>query len=147
MSTIRLYIDEDLEEDAFVDALRQQRFDVQTVTEAARRDDTDSIQMEHAHWSGRVLCSYNIRDFSRIHGEWLSEGRNHSGLILLHQQRLSHLVQEPLGQHLLFRVRWAIEEGLLHSQRTLWPAGILHSGQKAEERAGSEVGAYSTRSR
>ena len=36
---------------------------------------------------GRVLCSFNARDFNRLHNEYLAQGKQHAGIILVQQQR------------------------------------------------------------
>jgi len=29
-----------------------------------------------------ALLTYNVKDFARIHGEWLTAGRHHAGILL-----------------------------------------------------------------
>jgi hypothetical protein len=36
-----------------------------------------------------VLYSFNIRDYSVLHEQWIASGREHSGIILASQQRYS----------------------------------------------------------
>lgn len=50
---------------------------------------SDTEQLEHATRDGRILYSFNIGDYYRLHTEWLTTGRNHAGLILAPQQRYS----------------------------------------------------------
>ncbi len=38
---------------------------------------------------GRVLCTFNIGDFAALHAVYLTEGRQHAGILLVHQQRYS----------------------------------------------------------
>ena len=38
---------------------------------------------------GRVLYSSNIGDFCRLHNDFIAEGRDHAGIILVSQQRYS----------------------------------------------------------
>jgi len=38
---------------------------------------------------GRVLCSFNVRDFYRLHSDYLAQGRPHAGIILMRQQYYS----------------------------------------------------------
>jgi hypothetical protein len=49
----------------------------------------DAEQLQYATDSGRAIVSNNIGDFCVIHGEWLTAGRDHSGLILFPQQAYS----------------------------------------------------------
>jgi len=36
-----------------------------------------------------VLLTFNVSDYYKLHTLYLSEGRQHAGMILVHQQRLS----------------------------------------------------------
>jgi hypothetical protein len=48
---------------------------------------SDEAHLEYAARHGRVICSFNVADFARLHGEWLSLGRNHAGILLVQQLR------------------------------------------------------------
>jgi len=87
--TIRLYVDEDAMDQDLVRALRVRGVDVTTALEAGMiaRDDKDHL--EYATRQGRALYSFNVGDFYRLHTEFLSEGKSHSGIILAPQQRYS----------------------------------------------------------
>jgi hypothetical protein len=49
----------------------------------------DESQLTFAASQGRVLVSYNARDFASLHLDWLEHGRSHSGILILPQQRYS----------------------------------------------------------
>jgi Tfp pilus assembly protein PilZ len=49
------------------------------------RDDQDHLN--HATAQGRVLYSFNIGDYNRIHSEYISQNKSHAGIILAQQQR------------------------------------------------------------
>lgn len=51
------------------------------------RSDEDHLQ--HATRDGRVLYSFNIRDYSLLHDRWLAGGKAHAGIVLARQQRYS----------------------------------------------------------
>jgi uncharacterized protein DUF5615 len=87
--TIRLYLDDDSLAKALVKALRDNRIDVVTTIEARMNGRDDEEHLAYAAEQGRVLCSFNTRDFYRIHSEWLAEGKSHAGIILAQQQRYS----------------------------------------------------------
>lgn len=87
MSRIRLYIDEDAIAQSFIDALRLREVDVVTVAEARMLHKTDEEQLSWATEKGRVLFSFNIGDFYRLHTERLQQGSSHAGIILSKQQR------------------------------------------------------------
>src|SRR6266849_1675129 len=45
---------------------------------------------EHLLWAAtqkRALYSFNVRDYCRLHAEFLTQGRSHAGIILAKQQR------------------------------------------------------------
>ena len=89
MSQIRLYFDEDIMEKALVQALRVREVDVLTVGDAGRVGRNDEEQLLWATQQGRVLYSSNIGDFYRLHRQFLTEERIHTGIILVPQQRYS----------------------------------------------------------
>ena len=86
---IRLYFDEDSMRHALVKALRMRGIDVLTALEADMIERDDSEHLDFAKEYGRVLCSFNIGDFYRLHTEYLSQGKSHTGIILSRQQRYS----------------------------------------------------------
>ena len=89
MSQIRLYIDEDSGDTGLVRSLQNQAIDVVTVLSTNRRGYSDEAQLIWATEQGRVLYSSNIRDFYRLHTNFLLEYRLHAGIILVQQQRYS----------------------------------------------------------
>ncbi len=70
---LRLYCDEDSEQDALVMALRKRGVDVLTTLEAGMLEEADDRQLEYAAEHGRVIYSFNAGDFCRLHSEWMSE--------------------------------------------------------------------------
>jgi len=86
---LRLYFDEDSLTHALVIALRARGVDLLTALEAGMLERSDEEHLEYATAEGRVLYTFNIADFSRIHSAWLSAGRGHAGLILAPQQQYS----------------------------------------------------------
>ena len=89
MSQIRLYVDEDAAQHAVVDGLRARGVDVLTVLDAAKTSATDEEQLEFAALQGRSIYTLNVDDFCRLHSEFLSQGREHAGVILIPRQRYS----------------------------------------------------------
>jgi hypothetical protein len=35
--------------------------------------------------NNRVICTFNIRDFSKLHKQFLAENQVHAGIVLMHQ--------------------------------------------------------------
>ena len=50
---------------------------------------SDEEHLRHSSSDGRVLYSFNIKDYSLLHEQWTASGREHSGIILALQQRYS----------------------------------------------------------
>ncbi len=85
MSVIRLYLDEDSMNRALLMALRQRDIDVMTVREVKREGFSDEEQLLWAGQNSRVICTYNVRDFSKLHKQFLAESRFHAGILLMQQ--------------------------------------------------------------
>jgi predicted nuclease of predicted toxin-antitoxin system len=86
---IQLYLDEDASARAVAHNLRVRRVDVTTVREQGRTGLPDSEQLDYATQQGRVICTCNISDFVQLHTEYMAQGKNHAGIILIHQQHFS----------------------------------------------------------
>jgi hypothetical protein len=82
MSKIRLYLDED-----FIQALRSRNVDVLTVADVGMLNQSDEEQLNWARDNGRVIFSFNTRDFYRLHTAIIQKGLSHAGIILAPQQR------------------------------------------------------------
>ena len=82
MSRICLYLDEDSTACGLVESLRSRGVDVVVVGEVNRYGYSDEEQLRWATTHNRVLYSANIRDFYRIHTDFLSREEFHSGIIL-----------------------------------------------------------------
>lgn len=88
MSIIKLYLDEDSQSRALIQALSSRNVNVIAANEAGMMGKLDH---EHLQWSDvhdRVMYTFNVRDFYRIHSETLASNGSHSGIILS-QQHLS----------------------------------------------------------
>jgi uncharacterized protein with PIN domain len=87
--TLRLYIDEDSMRHSLVRALRVRGVDVVTPLDTGTVGYEDARQLEWAEREGRVLFSANCSDFCRLHKEFHTTGRHHSGIVLVQQGRFS----------------------------------------------------------
>jgi hypothetical protein len=81
--TIRLYIDEDAMDKDLVQALRARGVDVMTALDAAMIQCSDEEHLEYATLEGRVLYSFNVGDFYRLHTGYIAQGKSHAGSSLL----------------------------------------------------------------
>jgi len=86
---IRFYLDEDAMSRALTHNLRVRGIDVLTVSEAGKEALGDEEQLVFAQTQGRVIYTCNVRDFQRLHTEYLTQGKEHAGIILLAQQTFS----------------------------------------------------------
>src|ERR1700691_109528 len=89
MSRIRLYFDEDAMQHALVVALRARHVDVVIASDCGMVNRSDEAHLRRSSSEGRVLYSFNVRDCSSLHVQWVAQGEVHSGIILAFQQRYS----------------------------------------------------------
>lgn len=100
---------------SLVAALRARGTDVQTVVEAGLRGKGDEIQLQWAASKKRVIYTSNASDFCRLHKEYLENGTEHAGIIVVPRQRYNLKQQirlllnviktksaEDMQNHLLF---------------------------------------------
>jgi predicted nuclease of predicted toxin-antitoxin system len=86
---IRLYFDEDSMHRSLVRALRARGVDVITALDAGMIEQADADHLDYATEQGRVLCSFNVGDFYRLHADYVTQGKPHAGIILMRQQYYS----------------------------------------------------------
>ena len=90
---ITLYLDEDVHKKVAY-ALRTKGFDVLHTSEAEKRGTSDREQLHYATALKRTIFTFNIRDFIMLHKKWLSEGKEHCGIIVSPQLDISTLVKK-----------------------------------------------------
>ena len=86
---IRLYLEEDSMSHALVRGLRARGVDVVTALEEGMSERDDEEHLEFAAKIGRALYSFNVADFYDLHSRFLSEGKDHAGVILTRQQQFT----------------------------------------------------------
>jgi hypothetical protein len=62
---------------------------VTTALEQDMIEQSDSAHLDYATAQGRVLYSFNVGDFCRLHAEYLTKGKSHAGIIVSPQQSYS----------------------------------------------------------
>ena len=87
--TIRLYVDEDAMDKDLVGALRARGVDVVTALDVGMIERRDEQHLEYATAQGRVLYTFNVKDFYLLHAIFQEKNRPHAGIILVRQQRYS----------------------------------------------------------
>ena len=86
---IRLYLDEDSMRRSLVRALRARGIDVITALDAGMIEREDRAHLAYAAEQGRVVCTFNVGDFYRLHSEYVARGQRHAGIVLMRQQHYS----------------------------------------------------------
>ncbi len=74
---------------SLVRALRSRGVDVMTALDVEMIEQDDANHLNFATQQGRVLCSFNVGDFHRLHAEYTARGKSHAGIILMRQQHYS----------------------------------------------------------
>jgi hypothetical protein len=86
---VTFYFDEDSAQHRLIAALRSHSIDVVSSLDCGMNARDDESQLSLASAQGRVLVSANVRDFAALHKAWLARGCEHSGILLIPQQRYS----------------------------------------------------------
>lgn len=107
MTQIRLYLDEDTMDRDLLAALRLRNVDVLSTGEAQMLSRSDEEQLKWALENQRVIYSFNIRDFYKIHTKWIEERRDHSGIVLGFQ---NYSIGEQMRRILRITARKSAEE-------------------------------------
>ena len=90
---VRLLLDEDIHKSA-AEQLRLRGYDAVHVTELGRAGLSDEDQLHFAHRQNRVLASFNIRDYVKLHKLFLSAKTPHSGIILSKQIPIGEFIKK-----------------------------------------------------
>lgn len=92
---IKLYLDENVPV-AVSTALRLRGYDVVTVKDAGRKGLSDFEQLQYASSQNRVIFTFNVADFCKIHSVFMKESFDHSGIILSRQFPIGTIVKALL---------------------------------------------------
>jgi predicted nuclease of predicted toxin-antitoxin system len=87
-----LYTDEDMSA-LIATLLRYRGLDMTTVPEQATLGKTDREQLEFATSLGRCILTHNRVDFERLHLQYIEEGRQHYGIIVVPQKNAYEIAQ------------------------------------------------------
>ena len=93
---ITLYFDEDAQDSDLIRALDLRGASVIGAWAAGMRERKDEEHLLWATAQKRTLYSFNVRDYCRLHAEFLVQGRSHAGIIVAKQQHYS--VGEQMGR-------------------------------------------------
>ncbi len=89
MSRICLYLDEDTIQNALIKALRNADLDIITTADVGMLGYSDEEQLIWSTEHKRVIYSFNIGDFCRLHRDYMVQGKTHGGIIVARQQQYS----------------------------------------------------------
>jgi hypothetical protein len=92
---IKLYFDENVPE-AIAVAVRLRGYDVATVRDAGTKAASDLDQLRYASLQKRVLFTFNVADFVKLHEEFAVADRRHSGILLSKQLPIGIVVKRLL---------------------------------------------------
>lgn len=83
----RAYADENFDA-RVIEALRRRGFDVLTARDVGMLGADDQAQLTYAAATGRVLLTFDRRDFRRLHAQRQQEAEPHAGIALVPQSRV-----------------------------------------------------------
>ena len=95
---MKLYFDEHVHP-LVAATLRERGIDCLTTQEAGNLGRTDEDQLRYASEQGRILVTFDRRDFLMLARQWAVTGRSHAGLILSAQCALPELLRYLLHCH------------------------------------------------
>jgi predicted nuclease of predicted toxin-antitoxin system len=88
---VKLYLDESVSV-AFAGVLRQHGVDCLTARDVGNLGADDESQLLFATQQTRVILTHDTRDFLGLASMWVTAGRSHAGILLVHQMALPALL-------------------------------------------------------
>ena len=95
-SRIKLYLDEDAQRASLVRALRVRQYNILTCNEAQQTGIPDAEQLGFAISQQRTILTFNRGDFVRLHKDYMSNERTHSGIIVSDQLEIGVIARRLL---------------------------------------------------
>jgi len=95
MNAIRFFMDEDVY-GAVTPALLRAGLDAISTTDAGRGGKSDESQLDWATSENRVLVTFNVGHFARLHSVRIAEGRHHAGIIVSSQRPIGDVIRRLL---------------------------------------------------
>ena len=95
MRAVRLYLDEDVHKKV-ASSLRVRGYDVASAHELGKWGIEDKHQLEFAVSEGRAILAFNVRDYIKLHMEYIDTGRNHYGIIISKQLPIGETINRLL---------------------------------------------------
>ena len=88
-----------IDEDVFpsvADQLVRFGFDAVSARSAGRLGEEDQSQLAWATSQSRTLVSFNVRDYARLHSQWIRQNLDHSGIVVSAQFEIGTIVKRLL---------------------------------------------------
>ncbi|MFQ6054444.1 MAG: DUF5615 family PIN-like protein [Methanosarcinales archaeon] len=112
MSKIKIYTNENISS-VVAKVLREWSYDAISAPEAGLLTSPDEEQMEFAVTQRRAIVTFDIKDYPRLHAEYISSGSHHCGIIVSKQlvikellRRLHNLLQTLTAEDMLDRIEY-----------------------------------------
>ena len=93
--TIKLYLDEDVDP-LLARVLLERGIDGLSTREANNQGRSDYEQLAFAADQGRVILTFNVKDFLRLSHEYVVSGKHHSGIIVSNHLPFRELLRRTL---------------------------------------------------
>src|SRR5687767_164029 len=91
----KLHLNENLSQ-RLASELRKYGFDVVATQETGMLSAPDEIQLAHAASEQRAILTFNIGDFAILHEQYMTEGKEHWGIILSNREPIGELLRRIL---------------------------------------------------
>jgi len=111
----KLYLNEHLSP-RLAEQLRQHGFDVTSTLESEMDEANDDVQLAYAVSQQRAVVSFNHRDFAPLHDQYMTEEKDHWGIILSTEEstsalrhRLLRLLNSLSAEDVKNQIRWLNE--------------------------------------
>ena len=93
---LKLYLDEDVDP-LLSEVLRDRGMDCLSTKDAGNLGRTDPEQLSFATVQGRVILTFNVKDFVQISRDYAASGQHHSGIILSSHLPFRELIRRTLA--------------------------------------------------
>lgn len=93
--TIKLYLDEDVDP-LLARVLLERGIDCLSTRDANNKGRSDHEQLAFATGQGRVILTFNVKDFLRLSHEYVVSGEHHSGIIVSNHLPFRELLRRTL---------------------------------------------------
>lgn len=94
--TIKLYLDEDVDP-LLSQVLVERGIDCLSTREANNQGRSDYEQLDFAAEQGRVILTFNVKDFLRLSQEYVLSGKHHNGIIVSNHLPFRELLRRTLS--------------------------------------------------